>query len=670
MRLSGDFGKKEPEEKRKESSLFSPRLFSPSPKTGSFLNPVRLAKRDVASVFSSLISLAVLLGLILIPGLYAWFNLGGEFDLYSRTRDLKIDVVNQDAGYSSPLLPLGVNFGSKVIGALQKNPKFLWSEESLSAAQSQVESGEAYAAIEIPKDFSKGLMNIFSSPSPLKIKFLVNQSITPLSPKLTQEGADDLVNEVRQVFASSSLKIAISSLESFSSLKPGSSLNLLSSAASSASAALKTSALALLAYSGALKSAGSMLSLSSSQALSLSNLLRQNQEKLSLSPLPSSLPKLEPLSLPLFGEVQKKVEALLSSPLLSSPSFSDLKELLEKIESEIQSSSSSLSSLSSNLFSSISSGLEKIKEVESQVEEESRNLNSALSSLSSSLSSLSKDSLDASSSLSSLSSSLSSLSSPALSLSSSLSSFSSSLSNALPSLPSFGSPQAASSLLSSPVEVKEIPVWPVSPFGSAITPFYCALAMWIGCLLDCLVIKMRYSYLKAEGLWNLKRWHLVVGRWISIEIIAFFQCEITALGCLVYMGSQLKRPWLFFLAAFFCSLSFSSLSYALVRTFGEAGKMACELILIFQITASGGIYPLELLPVGAAKASLFLPATWAINIMRPCVGGSSLVPYWKGVAVLGIFFAAAWILCLGPGRLFSRLSEKFSESLESGGLAA
>ena len=670
MRLSGDFGKKETEEKRKESSFFSPRLFSPSPKTMSFLNPVRLAKRDVTSVFSSLISLAVLLGLILIPGLYAWFNLGGEFDLYSRTKDLKIDVVNQDAGYSSPLLPLGVNFGSKVIGALQKNPKFLWREESLSVAQSQVESGEAYAAIEIPKDFSKGLMNIFSNPSPLKIKFLVNQSITPLSPKLTQEGADDLENEARQVFVSSSLKIAISSLESFSSLKPGSSLNLLSSAASSASAALQTSSLALLAYSGALKSAGSLLSLSSSQALSLSNLLRQNQEKFSLSPLPSSLPKLEPLSLPLFGEVQKKVEALLSSPLLSSPSFSDLKELLEKIESQIQGSSSSLSSLSSNLFSSLSSGLEKIKEVESQVEEESRNLNSTLSSLSSSLSSLSKDSLDASSSLSSLSSSLSSLSSLSLSLSSSLSSFSSSLSNALPSLPSFGSPQAASSLLSSPVEVKEIPVWPVSPFGSAITPFYCALAMWIGCLLDCLVIKMRYSYLKAEGLWNLKRWHLVVGRWISIEIIAFFQCEVTALGCLVYMGSQLKRPWLFFLAAFFCSLSFSSLSYALVRTFGEAGKMACELILIFQITASGGIYPLELLPIGAAKASLFLPATWAINIMRPCVGGSSLVPYWKGVGVLGIFFAAAWILCLGPGRLFSRLSEKFSESLESGGLAA
>ncbi|MBQ1299116.1 MAG: YhgE/Pip family protein [Aeriscardovia sp.] len=670
MRLSGDFGKKEKEEKGRWVSFFSPRLFSSSPKRMSFLNPFRLAKRDVSSVFSSLISLAVLLGLILIPGLYAWFNLGGEFNLYSRTKDLRIDVVNQDEGYSSPLLPLGVNFGSKVIGALQKNPKFLWTQTSLKTAQSQVESGKAYAAVEIPADFSKGLMNILSSPKALKVKFLVNESITPLSPKLTQEGADDLENEARQVFASSALKIAISSLESFSSLKPGSSLSLLSSAASNASNAMQSSRLAFLAYSGALKSAGALLSFSASQASSLSNLVRQNQKGFSFSPLPSSLQKIEPPSLSLFKEAREKIESLLSSPLLSSPAFSNLRKLLEEMESRIQGGSSSLSSLSSAFFSSLSSELESVKEAQSRMEKEAQSLNSVLLTLSSSLSSLSSASSAASSSLSALSSDLSSLSSLALSLSSSLSALSSSLSKGLPSLPSFGSPAAAAGLLSSPVQVEEIPVWPVSPFGSAITPFYCALAMWIGCLLDCLVVKMRYSYLKAEGLWKLKRWHLVVGRWISIEIIAFFQCEITALGCLVYMGSQIKRPWLFFLAAFFCSLSFSSLSYALVRTFGEAGKMACELVLIFQITASGGIYPLELLPSGAAKASMFLPATWAINALRPCVGGSSLLPYWKGIGVLGIFFAAAWILCLGPGRIFSRLSEGFSESLEAGGLAA
>lgn len=666
MRLSGDFEKKENEEGEEKRSFFSPRAYPPSPKKGSLLNPLRLARRDFSSVFSSLISLAVLLGLILIPGLYCWFNLEAEFNLYSRTQNLRIDVVNQDEGYSSNLFPLGVNFGSKVIEALQKNPKFLWTETSLKVAQSQVRSGKAYAAVEIPEGFSKGLMDIFSSPSPLKIKFLVNESITPLSPKLTREGADDLENEVREVFVSSSLKIAISSLESFSALKPGSSLKLLSSASSNAAEAIKASSLALLAYSGALKSTGNLLSLSASEALSLSGLMKQNQKGFSLSALPSSLPKIEPLSPELFQQAQKKLKTLLSSPSLSAPAFLKLKKLLEEMKNRIQGEFS----LTSSYASSLSSALEKANAIEKEAEKDMGKLNSSLDSLSSDLSSLSGASSGAGSSLLELSSDLSSLASSTSSLSSALFSLSSSLSKGLPRLPSFGSPDSAAALLLSPVRVKEIPVWPVSPFGSAVTPFYCALAMWIGCLLDCLVVKMRYSYLKAEGIWNLKRWHLVLGRWLSIEIIAFCQCEVTALGCLIYLGSQIERPWLFLLAAFFFSLSFSSLSYALVRTFDEAGKMICELVLIFQITASGGIYPTELLPWPVAKVSLFLPATWAIKAMRPCVGGSSLFPYWKGIGVLGVFFAASWLLCLGPGRLFSRYSEKFSEILEAGGLAA
>ena len=670
MKLSGDFGKEGKEEKGKFDSFFAPPSFSPSPERRAFLNPFRLAGRDISSVFSSLISLAVMLGLILIPGLYAWFNLAGEFDLYSRTKDLRIDVVNEDEGYSSPLLPLGVNFGSRVVKALQEDPKFLWVQTGLKEAEAQVKDGKAYAAVEIPEGFSKDLMSIFSSPSPIKLKYLVNESVTPLSPKLTEEGADDLENEARQVFASCALKIAISSLESLSSLKPGSTLSLLSSYASNSAEAAGAASSAFLAYSSALSSAGRLLSLSSSGLSSFSSLLRPSS--FSLKPLPLSLSGPRPLDLSGLKEAEKRVQDLLSSPLLSSaqaPS-GEAASKAKKALSEAREGASSLSLQAENFNSRLEAALEAAREVQKEALSEAEGLKSSLASASSALASDSSALSRAGSDLSSLASDLSSLSSLALKVSSSLSSVSSELSKGLPALPSFGSPEAAASLLSSPVEVKEVPVWPVSPFGSAITPFYAALAMWIGRLLDCLVIKPRYSPSKAQGIWRLKRRHLIIGRWISIEITSFFQCEVVAAGCMVYMRSQMERPWMFLLLAFFCSLSFSSLAYALVRTFGEAGKMACELVLIFQITASGGIYPLQMLPEGAQKASLFLPATWAIGAMRPCVGGSPLGPYWRGAGVLGLFFLASWILVLGPGRLFSKISEAFSESLESGGLAA
>ena len=671
MKLSGDFGKEVKGEEGKTSSFFSPPLFAPSPQKRAFLNPLRLAGRDISSVFSSLISLAVMLGLILIPGLYAWFNLAGEFDLYSRTKNLRIDVVNEDAGYSSPLLPLGINFGSRVVQSLQKDPKFLWVETGLSEAQTQVEDGKAYAAIEIPQGFSKDLMSILSSPSTIKLKYLVNESVTPLSPKLTQEGAQDLENEVRQAFASCALKIAISSLESLSSLRPGSSLSLLSSYASTSAEAASAAASALSSYSLALSSAGRLLSLSSSALSSFSSLLRPSSS-FSLKPLPLSLPHPQFLNLSNLKEAEGKVQALLSSPLLSSiqtPPLGGAANLKEELP-KVQAQASSLSLQAEKFNSELEAALDAFQKAQKEALSKAEGLKSSLSSISSALSSDSSSLSNAGSDLASLSFDLSSLSSLALKVSSSLSSISSDFSKGLPALPSLGSPQAAASLLTSPVGVKEVPIWPVSPFGSAITPFYAALAMWIGCLLDCLVIKPRYSPSKAQGIWGLKRCHLVVGRWISIEITSFFQCEVVAVGCMIYMRSQMRRPWLFLLLALFCSLSFSSLAYALVRTFGEAGKMACELVLIFQITASGGIYPLQMLPDGARKASMFLPATWAIRAMRPCVGGSPLGAYWNGAGVLAIFFLASWILVLGPGRLFSRISEAFLENLESGGLAA
>ena len=671
MRLSGDFGKGGKEEKGKTASFFSPPSFSPSPQRRSFLNPFRLAGRDISSVFSSLISLAVMLGLILIPGLYAWFNLAGEFDLYSRTKDLRIDVVNEDRGYSSPLLPLGVNFGSRVIKALQENPKFLWTETGLKEAESQVEGGEAYAAVEIPEGFSKDLMSIFSSPSPIKLKFLVNESVTPLSPKLTEEGAADLENEARQVFASLSLKIAISSLESLSSLRPGSSLSSLSSYASTSATAAQAAGSAFRAYSSALASAGRLLRLSSSSLQGFSSLL-QASRTFSLKPLPSALPRLQGPDLSPLKDAAAKIRSLLSSPLLSSAANAEGPQAL-KLKSELSGAGKAASGIISRSWQvnlQIESVLKAAAGAKKEAAAEAEKFNSALSSLSSSLASDCAALSKAGSALSSLSSDLSSLSSLSSSLASSLSAAAAAFSKGLPPLPDFGSPRAASSLLASPVQVKQVPVWPVSPFGSAITPFYAALAMWIGCLLDCLVIKPRYSPSKAAGIWGLKRRHLVLGRWISIEITAFFQCEVVSAGCIIYMRSQMRRPWMFLLLALFCSLSFSSLAYALVRTFGEAGKMACELILIFQITASGGIYPLQMLPRGAAHAALFLPATWAISAMRPCIGGSPMGPYWKGAGVLSLFFAASWLLALGPGKLFSRISEAFSESLQSGGLAA
>ena len=89
-------------------------------------NILHLFKRDVQNVSRSVIGLVVVMGLIIVPCLYAWFNIAGSWDPYGNTGNLKIAVVNTDEGYESDLIPVEVNVGENVIATLRGNESFDW----------------------------------------------------------------------------------------------------------------------------------------------------------------------------------------------------------------------------------------------------------------------------------------------------------------------------------------------------------------------------------------------------------------------------------------------------------------------------------------------------------------------------------------------------------------
>ena len=91
-------------------------------------NILHLFKRDVQNVSRSVIGLIVVMGLIIVPCLYAWFNIAGSWDPYGNTGNLKIAVVNTDEGYESDLIPVEVNVGENVTATLRGNENFDWVE--------------------------------------------------------------------------------------------------------------------------------------------------------------------------------------------------------------------------------------------------------------------------------------------------------------------------------------------------------------------------------------------------------------------------------------------------------------------------------------------------------------------------------------------------------------
>lgn len=76
-------------------------------------NIIAILKRDLSRIRGSVVALIVAVGLVIVPTLYAWFNIAGSWDPYGNTGNLKVAVANSDNGYMSDLIPVRVNIGTR-----------------------------------------------------------------------------------------------------------------------------------------------------------------------------------------------------------------------------------------------------------------------------------------------------------------------------------------------------------------------------------------------------------------------------------------------------------------------------------------------------------------------------------------------------------------------------
>ncbi|MCI1223667.1 MAG: hypothetical protein LKG01_06860, partial [Bifidobacterium subtile] len=56
---------------------------------------------DVRHLLSTVVTIVITVGLVMIPGLFAWFNIAASWDPFGNTKSLKVAIANTDAGYSS-----------------------------------------------------------------------------------------------------------------------------------------------------------------------------------------------------------------------------------------------------------------------------------------------------------------------------------------------------------------------------------------------------------------------------------------------------------------------------------------------------------------------------------------------------------------------------------------
>lgn len=185
-------------------------------------NILAIFKNDVLALKTSVIAAIVTIGLILVPPMYAWLTTLGFWDPYANTGSIKVAVANEDEGYSSALIPTKINAGDQVISALHENDSFDWIFVSEQEAVDGAHSGEYYAAIVIPKDFTKNLMTVFSDhATKAEITYYTNEKENAIAPRVTAEGATELQDEIDQTFTKTVANIALSTTSSLTDFLNG-----------------------------------------------------------------------------------------------------------------------------------------------------------------------------------------------------------------------------------------------------------------------------------------------------------------------------------------------------------------------------------------------------------------------------------------------------------------
>lgn len=103
--------------------------------------------------------------------------------------------------------------------------------------------------------------------------------------------------------------------------------------------------------------------------------------------------------------------------------------------------------------------------------------------------------------------------------------------------------------------------------------------------------------------------------------IAIFQALIVSLGDIYLLKVYVSNKSIFILFSIFISIIFSMIIYTLVSVFGNVGKALGVILLVLQISASGGTFPIEVTPGFFQRINPLLPFTYSVSGMREAVVG-------------------------------------------------
>lgn len=714
----------------------------------------QIFKRDIGRLSKNIVALIVVIGVCIIPSLYAWFNIAANKDPYGNTANIKIAVANNDAGTENDMLG-NLDVGGQIVDTLKENDSLGWVFVSEDKAISGVKSGEYYAAIVIPDNFSESMVSFLSGKiEQPEFDYYLNEKKNAIAPKITDTGANTIQQQVNTEFVSAAAGTVADILNGSVSgigTKLDDVQNDISTKINTVSDNLKEYEKALDSFNKTVDSSNKLIEKSKksmatvkSDANSGVNSIKNGTDSLTLvrndiadfandlgagiSKAQNSLAKVNTKSGINLGKISSKTESI----------HGQFQEMITSVESIIDKNSEMLTTLKeinkkypsdslTNLINELDSQNSKYKTILQKLRTGSDSINDATTTSVKAVESISKiiekNTKDIHSSkvtvengiMTGLNTSLDTFSNIQGTLSGILKGvgpatdnvvtlmdqLENSLDSAKKALSSTGSSikkvqerldkanvdisvvktskiyeklkdmtnldsDKVASFMSSPVKLKTETFYSVENYGTAMTPFYTNLAIWVGGIVLIAIFKMEVD--KSEKIKNFTPTQAYFGRWMLFILVGFVQALIICLGDIFILKIKCQHPVLFVVAGLVAAFVYVNLIYALSLTFKHIGKAVSVILVILQIPGSAGTYPIEMTPGFFQAIHPLLPFTYGINAMREAIAGTYGHYYVKNLVILLIYVPIALFIGLVLRRLLLNLNSLFDKKLEQTGL--
>jgi len=709
---------------------------------------------DLRGIITNWAAAIIISGLIFLPSLYAWFNIGASWDPYGQTSGIKIAIVNEDTGTS--MRGQSIALGQEIVTSLHENHSIDWVFTDRDIAIRGLKYGKYYAVIVIPANFSARIATVLTpNPEKAEIQYYVNEKINAVAPKITAKGASSIISEVSANFVKTAngaifrifndigveLKhelplinnarhLAFQMVQLFpeineaantavSDLQKGQTIvtKVQKELPFVADLAQKGEGLAgqtsdfLARSKDAVQSAGPVAKETLEQLRQLANLASQTSNNLlsrldvaedlgslqlpehlengltvaadgagSLGKLLSRLQSIAPSSrlnakIAELNRIEtdfRQMAQLIRDIHASGDQGKDIvRSLLEKFNALAKDASSRLDGLISSFDSTILPAMVGALE---QAQKDANHTKNILSEALSDLPVVSDIIKDANKGLVLATTEAEAVRGRLPEAERKLKE----VTDRITALEQKGSLEDLIKLLSlnyakesdffaEPVILKETRMFPIPNYGSAMSPFFTTLSLWVGGLLLVSMLTVEVHNKTVHGA-PLRSYHEYFGRFFTFLTLALLQSLFVTTGDLWILGTYAAEPFRFILFGLLISAVFMLMIYTLVSVFGNVGKAMAIVLLVLQLAGSGGTFPIQVTPPFFQAIYPYLPFTYGIGLMREAVGGSFGGLVTRDICVLLIFAGVSLILGLVLKRYVNRISTKWVKKAKSGHL--